>query len=118
MVRAARPVRPGNGQSRKEAASVTTIEGLARDACSILRAQAFIDPDAFQWATVPPATICHAERLDGEGKAKTADAIRGVDERNQLPLRAGPSQIVAAISGRRWASRRGGGMITFQTRGR
>jgi xanthine dehydrogenase YagT iron-sulfur-binding subunit len=59
-----------------EGASVTTIEGLAKDGALHPLQQAFIDHDAFQCGYCTPGQICSAAGLIAEGKAKTADQIR------------------------------------------
>ena len=60
----------------KDGASVTTIEGLAKDGVLHPLQQAFIDHDAFQCGYCTPGQICSAAGLIAEGKAKTADEIR------------------------------------------
>src|ERR1044071_6149274 len=60
----------------KDGASVTTIEGLAKDGILHPLQQAFIDHDAFQCGYCTPGQICSAVGLIEEGKARTADDIR------------------------------------------
>jgi len=60
----------------KDGASVTTIEGLAKDGALHPLQQAFIDHDAFQCGYCTPGQICSAAGLLAEGKAKTAAEIR------------------------------------------
>ena len=55
----------------KDGASVTTIEGLARDGELHPLQQAFIDHDAFQCGYCTPGQICSAAGLIAEGRAKT-----------------------------------------------
>src|SRR5262249_696426 len=59
-----------------EGASITTIEGLAKDGALHPLQQAFIDHDAFQCGYCTPGQICSAAGLIAEGKAKTAEQIR------------------------------------------
>ena len=54
-----------------DGASVTTIEGLAKDGTLHPLQQAFIDHDAFQCGYCTPGQICSAAGLISEGKAKT-----------------------------------------------
>src|SRR5262249_3276530 len=60
----------------KDGASVTTIEGLAKDGTLHPLQQAFIDHDAFQCGYCTPGQICSGVGLIAEGKAKTPDEIR------------------------------------------
>ncbi len=60
----------------KDGASITTIEGLAKDGVLHPLQQAFIDHDAFQCGYCTPGQICSAVGLIAEGKAKTGDEIR------------------------------------------
>ena len=80
----------------KDGASVTTIEGLARDGVLHPLQQAFIDHDAFQCGYCTPGQICSAVGLIAEGKAKTADEIRELMSGNICRCGAYPN-IVAAI---------------------
>jgi xanthine dehydrogenase YagT iron-sulfur-binding subunit len=79
-----------------EGASVTTIEGLAKDGVLHPLQQAFIDHDAFQCGYCTPGQICSAAGLIAEGKAKTADEIRELMSGNICRCGAYPN-IVAAI---------------------
>ncbi len=80
----------------KDGASVTTIEGLAKDGTLHPLQQAFIDHDAFQCGYCTPGQICSAAGLIAEGKAKTADEIRELMSGNICRCGAYPN-IVAAI---------------------
>jgi len=80
----------------KEGASITTIEGLARDGVLHPLQQAFIDHDAFQCGYCTSGQICSAAGLIAEGKAKTADEIRELMSGNICRCGAYPN-IVAAI---------------------
>jgi xanthine dehydrogenase YagT iron-sulfur-binding subunit len=77
-------------------ASVTTIEGLAKDGALHPLQQAFIDHDAFQCGYCTPGQICSAAGLIAEGKAKTADEIRELMSGNICRCGAYPN-ILAAI---------------------
>jgi xanthine dehydrogenase YagT iron-sulfur-binding subunit len=79
----------------KDGASITTIEGLAKDGLHPLQ-QAFIDHDAFQCGYCTPGQICSAVGLIAEGKAKTAAEIRELMSGNICRCGA-YSNIVAAI---------------------
>ena len=80
----------------KDEASITTIEGLAKDGALHPIQQAFIDHDAFQCGYCTPGQICSAVGLIAEGKAKTADEIRELMSGNICRCGAYPN-IVAAI---------------------
>ena len=80
----------------KDGASVTTIEGLAKDGALHPLQQAFIDHDAFQCGYCTPGQICSAAGLIAEGRAKTADEIRELMSGNICRCGAYP-RIVAAI---------------------
>jgi len=80
----------------KDGASVTTVEGLARDGTLHPLQQAFIDHDAFQCGYCTPGQICSAAGLIAEGKAKTADEIRELMSGNICRCGA-YTNIVAAI---------------------
>jgi xanthine dehydrogenase YagT iron-sulfur-binding subunit len=80
----------------KDGASITTIEGLAKDAILHPLQQAFIDHDAFQCGYCTPGQICSAVGLIGEGKAKTAAEIRELMSGNICRCGA-YSNVVAAI---------------------
>jgi xanthine dehydrogenase YagT iron-sulfur-binding subunit len=80
----------------KDGASVTTIEGLAKDGKLHPLQQAFIDHDAFQCGYCTPGQICSAVGLIAEGKARTADEIRELMSGNICRCGAYPN-IVAAI---------------------
>jgi xanthine dehydrogenase YagT iron-sulfur-binding subunit len=80
----------------KDGASVTTIEGLAKNGTLHPLQQAFIDHDAFQCGYCTPGQICSAAGLIGEGKAKTPDEIRELMSGNLCRCGAYPN-IVAAI---------------------
>jgi xanthine dehydrogenase YagT iron-sulfur-binding subunit len=79
-----------------ENASITTIEGLAKDGALHPLQQAFIDHDAFQCGYCTPGQICSATGLIAEGRAKTADEIRELMSGNICRCGAYPN-IVAAI---------------------
>ncbi len=80
----------------KDGASVTTIEGLAKDGELHPLQQAFIDNDAFQCGYCTPGQICSGVGLIAEGKAKTAAEIRELMSGNICRCGA-YSNIVAAI---------------------
>jgi len=80
----------------KEGASITTVEGLAKDGKLHPLQQAFIDHDAFQCGYCTPGQICSAAGLIAEGKAKSADEIRELMSGNICRCGA-YSNIVAAI---------------------
>ena len=80
----------------KDGASITTIEGLAKDGILHPLQQAFIDHDAFQCGYCTPGQICSAVGLIAEGKAKTAAEIRELMSGNICRCGA-YSNIVAAI---------------------
>ncbi len=81
----------------KDGASITTIEGLAKeDGALHPLQQAFIDHDAFQCGYCTPGQICSAAGLIAEGKAKTAAEIRELMSGNICRCGA-YSNIVAAI---------------------
>ena len=79
-----------------DGASVTTIEGLAKNGTLHPLQQAFIDHDAFQCGYCTPGQICSAAGLIAEGKAKTADEIREAMSGNICRCGAYPN-ILAAI---------------------
>jgi xanthine dehydrogenase YagT iron-sulfur-binding subunit len=80
----------------KDGASITTIEGLAKDGTLHPLQQAFIDHDAFQCGYCTPGQICSAAGLIAEGKARTAAEIRELMSGNICRCGA-YSNIVAAI---------------------
>jgi xanthine dehydrogenase YagT iron-sulfur-binding subunit len=80
----------------KDGASITTIEGMAKDGTLHPLQQAFIDHDAFQCGYCTPGQICSAAGLIAEGKAKTAAEIRELMSGNICRCGAYPN-IVAAI---------------------
>ena len=80
----------------KDGASITTIEGLAKDGPLHPLQQAFIDHDAFQCGYCTPGQICSAAGLIAEGRAKTAAEIRELMSGNICRCGA-YSNIVAAI---------------------
>jgi xanthine dehydrogenase YagT iron-sulfur-binding subunit len=80
----------------KDGASVTTVEGLARDGLLHPVQQAFIDHDAFQCGYCTPGQICSAVGLIAEGKAKTDAEIRELMSGNICRCGA-YTNIVAAI---------------------
>ena len=80
----------------KDGATVTTIEGLAREGALHPMQQAFIDHDAFQCGYCTPGQICSAVGLMAEGKAETASEIRELMSGNICRCGAYPN-IVAAI---------------------
>jgi xanthine dehydrogenase YagT iron-sulfur-binding subunit len=80
----------------KDGASITTVEGLAKDGTPHPLQQAFIDHDAFQCGYCTPGQLCSAVGLIAEGKARTADEIRELMSGNICRCGAYPN-IVAAI---------------------
>ena len=80
----------------KDGASVTTVEGLAKDGVLSPLQQAFIDHDAFQCGYCTPGQVCSAVGLMREGRAKTADDIRELMSGNICRCGAYPN-ILAAI---------------------
>src|SRR5262245_24977374 len=80
----------------KDGASVTTVEGLAKDGVLSPLQQAFIDHDAFQCGYCTPGQLCSAAGLIAEGNAKTPDEIRELMSGNICRCGAYPN-IVAAI---------------------
>ena len=80
----------------KDGASITTIEGLAKDGTLHPLQQAFIDHDAFQCGYCTPGQICSAAGLIAEGKARTAAEIRELMSGNICRCGA-YTNIVAAI---------------------
>ena len=79
-----------------DGASVTTVEGLAKDGTLHPLQQAFIDHDAFQCGYCTPGQLCSAAGLIAEGMAKTPDEIRELMSGNICRCGAYPN-IVAAI---------------------
>ena len=79
-----------------DGASVTTVEGLAKDGTLHPLQQAFIDHDAFQCGYCTPGQLCSAAGLITEGMAKTPDEIRELMSGNICRCGAYPN-IVAAI---------------------
>ena len=80
----------------QDGASVTTVEGLAKDGHLHPLQQAFIDHDAFQCGYCTPGQICSGVALIAEGHAKTADEIRELMSGNICRCGA-YTNIVAAI---------------------
>jgi xanthine dehydrogenase YagT iron-sulfur-binding subunit len=80
----------------QDGASITTVEGLAKDGALHPLQQAFIDHDAFQCGYCTPGQLCSAAGLIAEGKARTADEIRELMSGNLCRCGAYPN-IVAAI---------------------
>jgi xanthine dehydrogenase YagT iron-sulfur-binding subunit len=80
----------------QEGASVTTVEGLARDGALHPLQQAFIEHDAFQCGYCTPGQLCSGVGLIAEGKARTGDEIRELMSGNICRCGAYPN-IVAAI---------------------
>jgi len=80
----------------KDGASVTTVEGLAKDGTLHPLQQAFIDHDAFQCGYCTPGQLCSAMGLIAEGKAQTPEEIRELMSGNICRCGAYPN-IVAAI---------------------
>jgi xanthine dehydrogenase YagT iron-sulfur-binding subunit len=80
----------------QDGASVTTIEGLAKDGHLHPLQQAFVDHDAFQCGYCTPGQICSGVALIAEGHAKTADEIRELMSGNICRCGA-YTNIVAAI---------------------
>jgi xanthine dehydrogenase YagT iron-sulfur-binding subunit len=60
----------------KDGATITTVEGLAREDELHPVQQAFIDHDAFQCGYCTPGQICSAVALISEGHARTREEIR------------------------------------------
>ena len=87
----------------KDGASVTTIEGLAKDGALHPLQQAFIDHDAFQCGYCTPGQICSAVGLIAEGKAQDRRRNPRADERQHLPLRR-LYRTSSRRSSRRWGS--------------
>ena len=79
-----------------DGASVTTVEGLAKDGTLHPLQQAFIDHDAFQCGYCTPGQLCSAVGLIAEGMANTPDEIRELMSGNICRCGAYPN-IVAAI---------------------
>ena len=79
-----------------DGASVTTVEGLAKDGTLHPLQQAFIDHDAFQCGYCTPGQLCSAAGLIAEGMANTPDEIRELMSGNICRCGAYPN-IVAAI---------------------
>jgi xanthine dehydrogenase YagT iron-sulfur-binding subunit len=80
----------------KDGASVTTVEGLAKDGKLHPLQQAFIDHDAFQCGYCTPGQICSAAGLIAEGRCRTPDEIRELMSGNICRCGA-YTNIVAAI---------------------
>jgi xanthine dehydrogenase YagT iron-sulfur-binding subunit len=79
-----------------DGASITTVEGLARNGSLHPLQQAFVDHDAFQCGYCTPGQLCSAAGLMAEGRAKTADEIRELMSGNICRCGAYPN-IVKAI---------------------
>ena len=79
-----------------DGASITTIEGLAKNGTLHPLQQAFIDHDAFQCGYCTPGQICSAIGMIAEGHAKTADEVRELMSGNICRCGAYPN-ILAAI---------------------
>jgi len=79
-----------------DGASVTTIEGLAKDGQLHPLQQAFIDHDAFQCGYCTPGQICSGVGLIAEGHANSNEDIRELMSGNICRCGAYPN-IVAAI---------------------
>ena len=88
-----------------DGASVTTVEGLAKDGTLHPVQQAFIDHDAFQCGYCTSGQICSAAGLIAEGRARTADEIRELMSGNICRCGAYPN-IVAAIQDARAAQKK------------
>jgi xanthine dehydrogenase YagT iron-sulfur-binding subunit len=80
----------------QDGASVTTVEGLARDGTLHPLQQAFVDHDAFQCGACTSGQICSAVGLIAEGRAKSVEEIRELMSGNICRCGAYPN-IVAAI---------------------
>ena len=80
----------------KDGASVTTVEGLAKNGALHPVQQAFIDHDAFQCGYCTSGQICSAVGLIAEDKAHSADEIRELMSGNICRCGAYPN-IVKAI---------------------
>jgi xanthine dehydrogenase YagT iron-sulfur-binding subunit len=80
----------------KDGASITTIEGLAKEGKLHPLQQAFIDQDAFQCGYCTPGQICSGVGLMAEGRAKTPAEIRELMSGNICRCGA-YTNIVAAI---------------------
>jgi xanthine dehydrogenase YagT iron-sulfur-binding subunit len=79
----------------KDGASITTIEGLAREGLLHPLQQAFIDHDAFQCGYCTPGQICSAAGLIAEGRARTADEVRELMSGNICRCGAYPNTVAA-----------------------
>ena len=80
----------------KDGASVTTVEGLAKNGALHPVQQAFTDHDAFQCGYCTSGQICSAVGLIAEDKAHSADEIRELMSGNICRCGAYPN-ILAAI---------------------
>jgi xanthine dehydrogenase YagT iron-sulfur-binding subunit len=80
----------------QDGASVTTVEGLAKDGHLHPLQQAFIDHDAFQCGYCTPGQLCSGVALIAEGHARTSDEIRELMSGNICRCGA-YTNIVAAI---------------------
>jgi xanthine dehydrogenase YagT iron-sulfur-binding subunit len=80
----------------QEGASVTTVEGLAKDGALHPLQQAFIDHDAFQCGYCTPGQICSGVGLIAEGRARSGEEIRELMSGNICRCGA-YTNIVAAI---------------------
>lgn len=80
----------------KDGASITTIEGLAKNGALHPLQQAFIDHDAFQCGYCTPGQIMSAVACVNEGHANSAQQIREYMSGNLCRCAAYPN-IVAAI---------------------
>jgi len=80
----------------QEGATVTTVEGLAKDGALHPLQQAFIDHDAFQCGYCTSGQICSGVGLISEGRARTGHEIRELMSGNICRCGAYPN-IVAAI---------------------
>ena len=80
----------------KDGASITTVEGLAKDGTLHPLQQAFIDHDAFQCGYCTPGQLCSGVGLIAEGRAKSASEIRELMSGNICRCGA-YTNIVAAI---------------------
>lgn len=60
----------------RNGASVTTVEGLAKDGALHPLQQAFVEHDAFQCGYCTPGQLCSAQGLMNEGHACTREEVR------------------------------------------
>ncbi|MEH6567268.1 MAG: (2Fe-2S)-binding protein [Halopseudomonas sp.] len=80
-----------------DGASLTTVEGLAKDGALHPMQQAFISHDAFQCGYCTPGQICSAIGMTAEGRAETQEQVREQMSGNLCRCGAYPN-IRAAIA--------------------